>query len=115
MIDVGDQRLYQFENGVQVGQLQVSTGSGRPYRYRGRTYAARTPRGNFRIGRKVAGWRNGPLGSMYYPSYFVGGFAIHGGNLPGYPASHGCVRIHMSAAVSFFHWAVPGTSVTVQD
>lgn len=115
MIDISDQRLYQFENGAAVGQLEVSTGSGQRYGYRGRTYTAITPRGNFRIGRKVRGWRHGSLGSMYFPSYFVGGYAIHGGNLPGYPASHGCVRIRMSAAVGFWNWAVPGTSVLIQD
>ena len=30
---------------------------------------------------------------MYRPLYFKGGFAVHGSsNVPGYPASHGCVR-----------------------
>jgi len=115
VIDISDQRLYQFENGAPTGNLPVSTGSGRPYRYRGRTYSAQTPRGSFRIGRKIQGWRTSDLGRLYFPSYFVGGFAIHGGQLPGYPASHGCVRIPMSAAVNFYHWAVPGTSVSVQE
>ena len=115
MIDISDQRLYQFENGARVGELPVSTGSGRNYRYGGRTYSAHTPRGNFRVGRKIQGWRTSRLGRLYFPSYFVGGYAIHGGELPGYPASHGCVRIPMSAAQGFYAWATPGTGVTVQD
>ena len=115
MIDISDQRLYQFENGMRTGDLPVSSGSGRAYRLGGRTYSAQTPRGTFRIGRKVRGWRTSSLGRLYHPSYFVGGYAIHGGQLPGYPASHGCVRIPMSAAVNFYNWAVPGTSVTVQE
>ncbi len=115
MIDISDQKLYQFENGARTGELPVSTDSGRAYRSGGRTYSAQTPRGNFRVGRKITGWRTSSLGRLYFPSYFVGGYAIHGGQLPGYPASHGCVRIPMSAAQGFYHWAVPGTGVTVQD
>jgi lipoprotein-anchoring transpeptidase ErfK/SrfK len=31
---------------------------------------------------------------MYKPYYFRGGYAIHGSpSVPGYPASHGCVRV----------------------
>lgn len=115
VIDVSDQRLYQFENGAPVGVLPVSTGTERPYRQGRRTYIAHTPRGNFRIGRKIQGYRRSRLGTLYFPSYFVGGYAIHGGQLPGYPASHGCVRIPMSAARGFYDWAGPGTAVTVQD
>ena len=34
-----------------------------------------------------------PLGKLYRPLYFKGGFALHGSSsVPGYPASHGCVR-----------------------
>jgi hypothetical protein len=34
------------------------------------------------------------LGTMYKPFYFYGGYAIHGSpSVPGYPASHGCVRV----------------------
>ena len=115
MIDIGDQRLYRFENGALVGTLPVSTGTGRPYRLNGRRFNAHTPRGNFRIGAKIRGWRTSSLGRLYFPSYFVGGFAIHGGQLPGYPASHGCVRIPMQNAQEFFSWATPGTGVTVRD
>jgi hypothetical protein len=36
----------------------------------------------------------GPLGSMYRPNYFSGGYAVHGmTSVPAYPASHGCVRM----------------------
>jgi lipoprotein-anchoring transpeptidase ErfK/SrfK len=40
--------------------------------------------------RKVNGWD----WVLYYPSYFLRGFAVHGYvDVPTYPASHGCVRI----------------------
>ncbi len=53
-----------------------------------------TPEGRFAIYRKVTGWDHSPLGVLYDPMYFVGGYAIHGGDpVPAYPASHGCVRV----------------------
>jgi len=53
-----------------------------------------TPEGKFAIYRKVTGWDHSPLGVLYDPMYFVGGYAIHGGDpVPAYPASHGCVRV----------------------
>ena len=53
-----------------------------------------TPEGKFAVYRKVTGWDHSPLGVLYDPMYFVGGYAIHGGDpVPAYPASHGCVRV----------------------
>jgi hypothetical protein len=53
-----------------------------------------TPEGKFAIYRKVTGWDRSPLGVLWNPMYFVGGYAIHGGDpVPPYPASHGCVRV----------------------
>jgi hypothetical protein len=53
-----------------------------------------TPEGRFSIYRKVTGWDRSPLGVLWNPMYFVGGYAIHGGDpVPPYPASHGCVRV----------------------
>jgi lipoprotein-anchoring transpeptidase ErfK/SrfK len=72
----------------------VSTGSGRTYASPGGgTAIADTPRGNFTIERRFDGVRIAPLGKLYRPLYFQGGFAIHGSsNVPGFPASHGCIR-----------------------
>jgi peptidoglycan hydrolase-like protein with peptidoglycan-binding domain len=74
--------------------VNVSSGSGRRYsRPQGGTGVADTPTGNFTIKRRINGVHVAPLGKMYRPMYFQGGFAIHGSsNVPGYPASHGCVR-----------------------
>jgi lipoprotein-anchoring transpeptidase ErfK/SrfK len=53
-----------------------------------------TPVGRFAIYRKVPGYDPSPLGILYKPMYFVGGYAIHGNpSVPPYPASHGCVRV----------------------
>ena len=53
-----------------------------------------TPVGRFAIGRKINGYDPSPLGVLYKPMYFYGGYAIHGNpSVPPYPASHGCVRV----------------------
>jgi hypothetical protein len=41
------------------------------------------------------------------------GIAIHGGVLPGYPASHGCIRMPMSFAVKMWGWTKMGARVMV--
>ena len=51
-----------------------------------------TPVGRWRVYRKVPGWS----WVLWYPMYFLRGFAIHGyPSVPAYPASHGCVRVPM--------------------
>jgi lipoprotein-anchoring transpeptidase ErfK/SrfK len=53
-----------------------------------------TPVGRFAIYRKVPGYDPSPLGVLYKPMYFYGGYAIHGNpSVPPYPASHGCIRV----------------------
>lgn len=53
-----------------------------------------TPEGRFSIIRKVPGYDPSPLGVLYKPMYFYGGYAIHGNpSVPPWPASHGCVRV----------------------
>ena len=51
---------------------------------------------------------------LYYPMYFLRGFAIHGyPDVPAYPASHGCVRIPMWLALRLFALNGYGTTVIV--
>lgn len=74
----------------------VSTGSGRHFCSAGQCGYARTPVGDFTIYRREGGWTQSPLGLMYRPMFFTGGFAIHGSMYPlPHPASHGCVRVPM--------------------
>jgi lipoprotein-anchoring transpeptidase ErfK/SrfK len=44
---------------------------------------------------------------------FTGGYGMHAGHLPGYRASHGCVRMPSTMAEHFFNAAGIGTPVTV--
>ena len=41
------------------------------------------------------------------------GIAIHAGVLPGYPASHGCIRMPMSFAMKMWNWTRMGARVIV--
>ena len=41
------------------------------------------------------------------------GIAIHAGVLPGYPASHGCIRMPMAFAVKMYGWTKTGVRVVV--
>src|SRR6266446_1393602 len=41
------------------------------------------------------------------------GVAMHAGVLPGYPASHGCIRMPMSFAVKMWNWTKMGARVFV--
>jgi lipoprotein-anchoring transpeptidase ErfK/SrfK len=45
---------------------------------------------------------------------FTGGYGMHAGYLPGYRASHGCVRMPVTMAQHFFEAADVGTKVTVE-
>jgi lipoprotein-anchoring transpeptidase ErfK/SrfK len=51
--------------------------------------------------------------SMPYFMRFYGADGMHAGYLPGYPASHGCVRMPEELAIAFFNAVQVGTPVTV--
>jgi peptidoglycan hydrolase-like protein with peptidoglycan-binding domain len=70
-----------------------------------------TIRGHFRVYMKAPGTN---AKGMYMSSYFIRGYAIHGyPSVPVFPASHGCVRVPNSEAVSIFNWLSPGDIVDV--
>ncbi len=50
---------------------------------------------------------------MPYFMRIVGGTGMHAGYLPGYPASHGCIRMPEFMAENFFRSVSVGTPVTV--
>jgi lipoprotein-anchoring transpeptidase ErfK/SrfK len=50
---------------------------------------------------------------MYYFMRIYGGVGMHQGYLPGYPASHGCIRLPGHMAEKFYHQVTVGTPVEV--
>jgi lipoprotein-anchoring transpeptidase ErfK/SrfK len=73
-----------------------------------------TPEGRFAIYEKRTGWDHSPLGVLWNPMYFTGGYAIHGGDpVPPYPASHGCVRVPDFVIAKLFYSEPYGETVYV--
>ena len=70
-----------------------------------------TVRGQFRVYSKTPGYN---AKGMYFSSYFVGGYAIHGfASVPVFPASHGCIRVPLPDAIPIYQWLQPGDRVDV--
>ena len=87
-VDLARQRATVYRNGVRIGVTTVSSGK----------EGYETPMGVFTILEKDKDHRsrtydNAPM--PYNLRLTWKGVALHAGNLPGYPASHGCVRLPM--------------------
>lgn len=85
VISKASQQMHVFKDGVHWGSTPVSTGR------RGHI----TPSGVFPILQKKVRHRSNIYGaSMPYMQRLTwDGIALHAGHVPGYPASHGCVRM----------------------
>ncbi|MDQ2825592.1 MAG: L,D-transpeptidase family protein, partial [Actinomycetota bacterium] len=113
-VDIPRQVLFLYEGGSITEILPVSTGSMERFCSEGYCRIAGTPTGAFHVYRQDTGWNDGPLGALYNANFIVGGIAIHGAqSVPATPASHGCIRIPMSAAEWFPAKARIGTPVYV--
>jgi peptidoglycan hydrolase-like protein with peptidoglycan-binding domain len=114
-IDLQRQVLFVVDEGDTVTHiLPVSTGNEKSYVDHGQVHRAHTPRGQFKILRKIYGIRISSLGLLYYPNYIHEGIAIHGSwAMPVYPDSHGCIRIPMFAAKEFSELVPLGSEVIV--
>jgi hypothetical protein len=98
-VSKGRQFLLFVRSGRVVTAVHVSTGA-----------TGNTPLGRWRVYRKVPGWD----WVLWYPMYFLRGFAIHGyPSVPSYPASHGCVRVPMWVAPRLYTQQTPGSAVYV--
>ena len=118
-VDITRQVLFVVDDEGKVTTIvPVSTGSGERYfdKTRGKWDVANTPRGEFKIQRKINGARTAPLGQIYYPSYFHEGWAVHGSNsIPPKPASHGCVRVPRGADQKLFGMMPVGMKIYLYD
>src|SRR3954454_13645325 len=90
--DLGHQVLALIDHGKVARLYPIS--SGKP--------STPTVLGTFRIYSRVPGYL--PDG-MYYSSFFIRGYAIHGYKpSPTFPASHGCLRTPMEDAIASYDW-----------
>jgi peptidoglycan hydrolase-like protein with peptidoglycan-binding domain len=117
-IDLPRQVLFLYHNDSLIRIVPVSTGSGKRFCDEGRCRNAVTPPGSYRVGYRVDGWDESPLGRLYKPLYYMvgAGIAIHGyAEVPPHPASKGCVRIPLSAAETLPGQVPDDTPVFVLD
>ncbi len=107
VIDLSSQRLTLYENGKATFDAPVSTGR------RGN----RTPTGSFVITDKHKKHNSSIYGSSmpYFQRLSCAAFGFHQGNLPGYPASHGCIRMTWTGAKTMFYKTEVGDLVTIQQ
>jgi LysM repeat protein len=111
IVDLSEQRIYAYENGVLVRNVLVSTG----------LPATPTVQGDFTAQRKYAAQTmTGPgyyLPDVPYVVYFYAGYALHGtywhDNF-GQPMSHGCVNLPTPEAEWFYNFVEIGTPISVQ-
>lgn len=134
LISLGEQKAFFYKGGRLVGVSAISSGDeDHP-----------TPTGRFTLLQKNIDHRSGqygdyvdakgnivqenitryedpmPPGARYrgarmpYFMRFVRGVGMHAGYLPGYPASHGCVRMPEQMAKHFFENVSLGTPVEVR-
>ena len=133
-IRLGEQRAYFYKGGQLVGISQLSTGR----------EGLDTPVGQYKINQKDIGHASSRYGDyvdandnvvvpnidnekdpkppgtkfkgapMPYFMRIVGGVGMHAGYLPGYPASHGCIRMPQFMAEDFFNTVEVGTPVAIE-
>src|SRR3954451_6054545 len=94
-VDLGRQRATVYRNGVRIGVSTISSGK----------EGHETPTGVFTILEKDKDHRSKTYDDASMPwqqRLTWKGVAMHAGNLPGFPASHGCVRLPMEFAKKLF-------------
>ncbi|HSC19836.1 MAG TPA: L,D-transpeptidase family protein [Rhizomicrobium sp.] len=108
IVNLHTQRAYIYRDGEMIATTPVSSGK------RGH----RTPTGTFRVLAKQKFHRskkydNAPMPFMQRLTW--SGIALHAGHVPGYPASHGCIRLPSSFARWLYGEPTMGMKVTITD
>ena len=108
VVSLGDQLAFLYKGETLVAVSTISSGKAEKP----------TPTGIFPILEKKEFYRsikydNAPMPFMQRLDKY--GIALHGGNLPGYPASHGCIRLPGEFAAKLFKVTGVGTPVMVGD
>src|SRR6201987_5989719 len=108
LISVPQQEMHVYRNGIMIGRSTVSTGS----------KGHETPGGVFSILEKQQSYRSkkyndAPMPNMQRLTWT--GIAMHSGQLPGYAASHGCVRLPYDFSQQLFATTNSGGTVIIGD
>jgi hypothetical protein len=108
LVSIPQQIMYVYRNGILIGRSSVSSGS------KGNA----TPGGVFTILEKKEAhyskkYDNAPMPNMQRLTW--SGIAMHSGSLPGYAASHGCVRLPYDFSQLLFSTTAKGGTVVIGD
>src|SRR5213083_1996025 len=105
---ITEQVAYVYRNGIRIARSSVSTG--RP--------GHRTPTGVFTILEKEVHHTSSIYKGAempYMERVTWGGIALHAGDLPGYPDSHGCVRLPLEFSKLLFGVTMKGATVIIAN
>lgn len=106
IVSLATQRAYVYRNGILIGISTCSTGKA----------GHETPTGVFTILQKQVDHKSNlyddaPMPFMQRLTW--SGVAMHAGNLPGYPASHGCIRLPLAFAKNLYSVSALGMTVVI--
>jgi lipoprotein-anchoring transpeptidase ErfK/SrfK len=108
VVSLNNQTVTVYDDGKQIAKSPISSGvAGHP-----------TPTGVFSILEKNRYHYSNLYGGAPMPfmqRVTNSGVALHAGDLPGYPASHGCIRLPYSFARSLFGITEIGARVIISD
>jgi lipoprotein-anchoring transpeptidase ErfK/SrfK len=108
LVNIKEQTAYVYRNGLRIGRSSVSTG--KP--------GHETPTGVFTILQKNVDHHSNLYNnaSMPYMQRLTwDGVALHAGKIPGYPASHGCVRLPYEFSKLLFDATTTGVTVVIAN
>src|SRR5438067_7879798 len=108
LASITEQVAYVYRNGICIARSSVSTGRpGHP-----------TPTGVFTILEKEVHHTSSIYKGAempYMERVTWGGIALHAGDLPGYPDSHGCIRLPLEFSKLLFGVTMKGATVIIAD
>ena len=106
VVDLSDQRVTLYENGVATYSTPCSTGRS----------GYRTPAGEYVISDQNRHHSSSIYQSSmpFFQRFSFSAFGLHQGALPGYPASHGCIRLPYEGARYLFGKLQIGDYAVVQ-
>ena len=108
VVSIPEQKAYVYRNGVRIAVSTVSTGK----------KGHETPTGVFTILQKHKDHRSSLYNDAPMPwmqRLTWDGVALHAGKLPGYPASHGCVRLPDEFAKKLYEVTDFGITVIIAN
>ena len=108
VVDIDRQRAFLIIDDMVAIDTAVSTGRGSRY----------TPRGSFTITERIRSGKVSTIYHVYMPYWMRLGSSkvgMHVGDLPGYPASAGCIRLPQTVAPILFENTARGVKVEIMD